>query len=74
MRFRDNLYWMTQDGSEDGPYCPKCWPKDGKPVRMTEWGANEGWVCPVCRHLTMRPGFTRNAPIDDSDFPNDPIR
>src|SRR5712692_1561912 len=52
-----NVYWLTRDdGSEDGPFCPKCRDGDRKPARMADEPGTDYWFCPVCQTAVNKPG------------------
>lgn len=37
LHFENCVYWdINQEGIKDGPYCPVCWDKDKKLVRLPE--------------------------------------
>jgi len=57
MVFHDNVYWMTRDGKEEGPFCPKCWDGDGKAVRMIDYPSLEDWLCHVSKTTIRKPGI-----------------
>jgi hypothetical protein len=46
--------YFYRNNKTDGPYCPKCWQKDGKKVLLPaidKYFAGKGRVCTVCGHL-----------------------
>ncbi len=46
--------YFYRDGRTIGPYCPKCWQKDGKKVLLpaaTDYAGGQGRVCTVCREF-----------------------
>lgn len=49
-------YRYVQNAEPDGPFCPRCWDGDGKPVRLAEWSASPWWKCVVCPMTIQRPG------------------
>ncbi|HCG5527125.1 TPA: hypothetical protein NJ013_004548, partial [Vibrio parahaemolyticus] len=47
MIFKGGIYWkQLEDGTEDGPFCPKCLDTGNKSVRMHKDG--DGWWCYTC--------------------------
>jgi hypothetical protein len=48
LEFRDNVYWgKGEGGSEDGPYCSRCWDATRQAVRLHQDRATM-WKCPEC--------------------------
>lgn len=46
--YRNNVYWLRlQEGTEDGPFCSRCWDVDNKLVRHAHLLTNF-YVCPQC--------------------------
>lgn len=41
------IYWLKNDEEKRWPYCPVCWDKDDKPIRLQKW-TNDSWHCFVC--------------------------
>ena len=35
LSYEKDVYWRTKAGSEDGPYCPRCWDVDRKLVHLS---------------------------------------
>ncbi|HEY3215802.1 MAG TPA: hypothetical protein VGK93_04860 [Candidatus Eisenbacteria bacterium] len=69
MVFRDNLYWMRHsDGTEEGPFCPKCWGGDGKVVPLMH---QTHWYCAVCSTGIVRSGRPEERALAPS---REPIR
>jgi len=63
MLFRENVYWRQIEGSgEEGPYCPKCWDGERKPVRMLQREDDFRWWCSVCVLAIQRPGMEPPEP------------
>ena len=54
MVFKNDTYWRPlSDGSEEGPFCPKCFDGEGKVSRMTD--RHNGFTCcVVCNHCAGR--------------------
>ena len=71
MTFRENAYWIEQDGRRDGPFCPRCLDADGKAVRMMDRGHD--WKCSNCPTVVRRPGASHDQP-EDFPSPREPIR
>jgi len=45
--FDEGIYWsLTDDGSKDGMWCPRCHDKDGKACRMNK--TSHYYVCASC--------------------------
>jgi hypothetical protein len=58
--------YFYRNNKTDGPYCPKCWQKDGKKVLLPasdSYAGGKGKVCTVCNHFYVeeRPAI-RPAP------------
>jgi len=49
-KFDGHLYWLETEGERQGPFCQKCYDKDGKTVRLIALpaGWNFDWNCTVC--------------------------
>src|SRR5437870_8782218 len=46
MYFEDNYWWRKRaDGSREGPFCPRCWEGNQKPVRMLDRGPSFDLSC-----------------------------
>jgi hypothetical protein len=56
MTFRDNVYWRTSKGEDEGPYCPKCLDGSNRAARMTNMADDAFWRCPVCTCAIQMPG------------------
>ena len=57
MHFEKDAYWMGDGRTEkDGPYCPRCYDIDGRPVRMT-LGYDDFFRCPQCKTSVQIPGI-----------------
>jgi hypothetical protein len=64
MIFRDNVWWQrTPGGEEVGPFCPTCWGRGEKAVRLSDHG-NRWWSCTVCDKTVDKPGG-RNYDAND---------
>ena len=52
MLFEGRLYYRVLDeGSKEGPFCPTCYDKDGKTIRLQPGSENPhhgDWRCHVC--------------------------
>ncbi len=55
MERRDDVYFITMDGRDPGPYCPRCLDVDGKLVNLTKFtGAFTAigkYNCPNCEKV-----------------------
>lgn len=61
---RNNAYWLpNKDGTEDGPFCTKCWDKNKHLIRLNNWG--DAGQCPECKNIYR---FGRGS---DEKFPDD---
>lgn len=53
MERRDDVYFLTMDGRDPGPYCPKCLDVDGKLVPVSKFSAAFAPIgkynCPNCK-------------------------
>jgi len=51
LKFEDWVYWLHEDGTRDGPFCPKCQDDEKKLVRLQAGNQGYGyrWLCVVCR-------------------------
>ncbi len=45
--FLNNVYWLEDEETKDGPYCQRCYDADGKLVRLQPWG--DTWACFECK-------------------------
>ncbi|HXU92477.1 MAG TPA: hypothetical protein VFP33_02350 [Gallionella sp.] len=45
--FSRNVYWLENEESRDGPYCPRCYDVNGKLVRLQPW--DDTWACFECK-------------------------
>lgn len=45
--FKNNVYWMNNEGTTEGPFCPGCRGREDKTVRMLDY--DECWRCPACK-------------------------
>ncbi len=46
------IYWRTKDGKRDGPFCPVCYDRDKKLIRLhdaRQRAAHCEWLCLVCK-------------------------
>jgi len=51
MVFRKPHYWLKKkDGSEDGPFCSKCFDDKNQKIRVRE-GVTGIWICHVCKDV-----------------------
>lgn len=41
-------YFVNDDGTKEGPYCPVCWGGDGKKIRMRDLD-NDYFYCDRCK-------------------------
>lgn len=49
--FEVNKYWVNLNGEKHGPYCQKCYDKDGKLIRLQQdevQGYGHYWRCTTC--------------------------
>jgi hypothetical protein len=54
LHFRENAYWSTdQEGQEDGPFCSRCWDKDGVAVRLHAHKSG-ALICPECTKMAKK--------------------
>jgi len=44
---RNNFYWLIKGDGEDGPFCMRCYDKDGAPRRMIS-DHGRAFTCPAC--------------------------
>lgn len=50
LSWRAPFYMIAAEGSEDGPYCQRCWDVDAKLVRLHSDG-NDQWLCRGCDQM-----------------------
>jgi hypothetical protein len=50
---RDNVYYMTVEGVDDGPYCTRCFDVDGILVRMMQSRPDDGIIWKECPHCSI---------------------
>ena len=56
LEFRQNMYFRrVPDGSEDGPFCSKCWDVEKTAVRLQTLRSGAQF-CPSCKRSTPRTG------------------
>ncbi len=48
MHWDGTKYWKHDNDLTDGPFCPACFDKDGKPIRLQDFGEGH-WYCAVCK-------------------------
>lgn len=48
LRFHRDAYWLEDNGSRDGPFCPRCWDQASTLARMQEL-ENGFFHCPECK-------------------------
>ncbi|HKC92468.1 MAG TPA: hypothetical protein VKB81_00480 [Nitrospira sp.] len=54
MQYEQNVYWRrTKTGPTEGPFCPKCFDRDDKPVRLSDLPTG-WWSCPVCNWAILK--------------------
>jgi ribosomal protein L37AE/L43A len=46
--YRAPSYWIERDGTNDGPYCQKCYDVDSKLVRLQTRMERGAWLCQAC--------------------------
>jgi hypothetical protein len=46
LSFENGVYWLSNNGEKEGPFCPKCHDTKGQLVRMHKDG--NGWWCYTC--------------------------
>ncbi len=62
LAFRDRLvhehnsYWLKDGEKVDGPFCARCYDKDGAARRMLEIDSGRALGCPTCTLVLMRDG------------------
>lgn len=47
LKWETPYYWLIKDAKKDGPYCQRCYDKDGKLIRLQDYG-DGSWTCKVC--------------------------
>lgn len=52
---RDNMYYLEEDGVQDGPFCTSCWDSGHKPIRLHISRDFGSATCPTCK-TQARPG------------------
>ena len=51
---RDNAYWVKkEDGSEDGPFCLRCYDKNKDLMRLPQ-GQYNFRTCPECKNVYIK--------------------
>lgn len=48
MTFDGSVYWLRGDDTTDGPYCQRCFDRDGIPIRLQDYG--NSWYCKDCKN------------------------
>src|SRR5258708_1772952 len=50
MEYAESVYWKTENGTREGPYCPNCFEHQKKEIHLTP-GANKGtYRCGICKN------------------------
>jgi len=63
MHFDKNAYWRRSGpGQTEGPFCPKCFDGDHKPVRLSDLPSG-WWSCPVCNWAIRKSANYRDSGI-----------
>ncbi|MBS0272752.1 MAG: hypothetical protein JSR85_08970 [Proteobacteria bacterium] len=63
MKLHKEVFW-TDDGSGEGPFCPRCWQSgEEKEVIIINRDPeeNESWECPVCDKTFRSKEATRRS-------------
>jgi hypothetical protein len=71
---RNNAYWLpNKDGTEDGPFCTKCWDDDTKQIRLNPLDPPYS-KCPKCKNIYQTgPSIERERKTSNSiKFLNEP--
>ena len=58
--FKENHYYIKDNGVEDGPYCSNCWDDKKRLVRLHKNGPTNGvtfFDCPSCKTRTQTGHF-----------------
>ncbi len=55
VEFKNNFVYRKVDDSLEGPYCPRCYAKSQKLVRLVE-ASEDGYGCAVCQFILRRDG------------------
>ena len=50
MRFEAPHYWLERDGQRDGPFCPLCWDRDKRQIRLLSRQGGD-WHCNCCERF-----------------------
>lgn len=53
--FDGSVFWEETDAGKVGPYCPKCWQVDKKPIRLTTYFPDYFGKCPGCENAFPKP-------------------
>ena len=56
MIYKAPSYWLQKDGTEDGPFCQKCFDANQKLIRL-QGGKNDYWVCKECTSHYAGPNY-----------------
>lgn len=64
MIFENKVYWdVKEDETKDGPYCPVCWDRDCKAIRLGPLqvaGPNSTHHCYVCKNnIVVKSPFSK---------------
>ena len=54
LEFRENVYWLTTNSEQVGPFCPRCYNEQHRLATLldgTRFVAKTRWICPVCNHV-----------------------
>lgn len=65
VRFNGTIYYTVENGKEDGPFCPVCYDKERKLVRLHDGRqrvAQARWLCLVCNAVFEPVGPQRQFP------------
>lgn len=79
MIYEKPFCWKVEGDRREGPYCPKCWESEGKPIHLKEaprsvsGGSSSNnvgsdlWICPRCNGSHRGPRYTPPPPPEPYD-------
>lgn len=62
IKYEAPYYWLLDGEERDGPYCQVCYDKDGKLIRLQDYGSGD-WHCYSCGHTFFNKPAESNVSV-----------